>query len=157
MHRRWKADVVMIGSHGRNPLERFFLGSVSHKVAAEARCSVRIVRARGTHSPEGTRIVVGIDGSSDGRRALDEVLARTWGSRTEIHLATVADAFIAVDDQIADFAHGVAEPDAEPAGVAPGACDVLGAVCDGSSGAGPGAGAGGMPPGVLTSYCASAL
>ena len=88
---RWKAGLIIIGSHGRNPLERFFLGSVSHKVAAEARCSVRIVRARGSHSPEGTRIVVGLDGSEDGRRALDEVLTRRWGSRAEVHLVIVAD------------------------------------------------------------------
>ena len=34
--KRWGADIVVIGSHGRNPLEKFFLGSISFKVAAEA-------------------------------------------------------------------------------------------------------------------------
>src|SRR5688500_16862393 len=42
--KRWGADVIVIGSHGRNPLEKFFLGSISYKVAAEAECSVRITR-----------------------------------------------------------------------------------------------------------------
>src|SRR5687768_6690261 len=42
--RRWNADLIVIGSHGRTPLERFFLGSISFKVAAEAHCSVRIAR-----------------------------------------------------------------------------------------------------------------
>ena len=40
----WKADLVVVGSHGRKGLDRFFLGSVSESVARHARCSVEIVR-----------------------------------------------------------------------------------------------------------------
>ena len=40
----WKADVIMMGSHGRKGADRFFLGSVSEAVARHATCSVQIVR-----------------------------------------------------------------------------------------------------------------
>ena len=40
----WKADLIVIGSHGRKGLDRFLLGSVSEFVARHARCSVEIVR-----------------------------------------------------------------------------------------------------------------
>jgi len=40
----WHADLIVVGSHGRKGLNRFFLGSVSEAVARHARCSVEIVR-----------------------------------------------------------------------------------------------------------------
>lgn len=44
---RWGADLVVLGSHGRGPVRRFLLGSVSHSLALHAPCSVEIVRCRG--------------------------------------------------------------------------------------------------------------
>jgi nucleotide-binding universal stress UspA family protein len=41
---KWPADLILIGSHGRKALERFFMGSVSEAVARHAHCSVEIVR-----------------------------------------------------------------------------------------------------------------
>jgi nucleotide-binding universal stress UspA family protein len=41
---RWHADLIVMGSHGRKGLGRFFLGSVSEAVARHASCSVQIVR-----------------------------------------------------------------------------------------------------------------
>src|SRR5687767_12401863 len=38
--REWNADLVAVGAQSHSILERLFLGSVSHKVAAEAPCSV---------------------------------------------------------------------------------------------------------------------
>ena len=40
----WHADLIVLGSHGRRGLRRFFLGSVSEAVARHASCSVQIVR-----------------------------------------------------------------------------------------------------------------
>jgi nucleotide-binding universal stress UspA family protein len=40
----WHADLIVLGSHGRKGLGRFFLGSVSEAVARHAPCSVQIVR-----------------------------------------------------------------------------------------------------------------
>jgi nucleotide-binding universal stress UspA family protein len=40
----WKADLVMLGSHGRRGLNRFLLGSVAEAVVRHAPCSVEVVR-----------------------------------------------------------------------------------------------------------------
>jgi nucleotide-binding universal stress UspA family protein len=44
------ADLVFIGSHGASGLERIVLGSVSERVAREAKCAVMVVRAN-TYEP----------------------------------------------------------------------------------------------------------
>ena len=42
--REWRADLIVLGSHGKTGLDRM-LGSVSDSVAKHAPCSVEIVRA----------------------------------------------------------------------------------------------------------------
>lgn len=43
--RKWDADLIVVGSHGRRGFKRFLLGSVSEAVAMNAHCSVIVVRA----------------------------------------------------------------------------------------------------------------
>ena len=45
--RSWDADLIVLGTHDRRGLKRFFLSSVSAMVATGAHCSVRVVRGRG--------------------------------------------------------------------------------------------------------------
>ena len=47
---RWKADLIVVGSHGYGTWHRFLLGSVSQAVVSHAKCSVEVVRMR-HHSP----------------------------------------------------------------------------------------------------------
>lgn len=42
--RKWDADVIVVGSHGRRGVKRLLLGSVSEAVAMNAHCSVVVVR-----------------------------------------------------------------------------------------------------------------
>ena len=42
--KKWGADLIALGSHGRSGFTRFLLGSVSYAVASHAPCSVEIVR-----------------------------------------------------------------------------------------------------------------
>jgi len=42
---QWKADLIVIGSHGRTSVARFLMGSVSEAVANYAHCSVEVVRS----------------------------------------------------------------------------------------------------------------
>jgi nucleotide-binding universal stress UspA family protein len=44
--RNWGADLVILGSHGRGPLRRLLLGSVSRAVRRSAPCPVQVVRPR---------------------------------------------------------------------------------------------------------------
>jgi hypothetical protein len=41
----WKADCIFVGARGLRRIERFLLGSVSAAVAAQAHCSVEVIRA----------------------------------------------------------------------------------------------------------------
>jgi nucleotide-binding universal stress UspA family protein len=45
------ADLIVVGSHGRSGVSRFFIGSVSDFVVRHAHCPVMVVRGR----PEATR------------------------------------------------------------------------------------------------------
>lgn len=40
----WGANLIVLGSHGYNGWQRFWLGSVSNAIASQAHCSVEIVR-----------------------------------------------------------------------------------------------------------------
>lgn len=42
----WKADLIVLGSHGRRGLDRMLMGSVSESVALHAHCSVEVIRPR---------------------------------------------------------------------------------------------------------------
>lgn len=42
-----RADLIVIGTHGRTGVARFFLGSVASRVAAIAACPVMTVRGKG--------------------------------------------------------------------------------------------------------------
>lgn len=50
---RWRADLIVVGSHGYNALKRFLLGSVSQAVVSHAKCSVEVVRC--DHAKELTK------------------------------------------------------------------------------------------------------
>ena len=41
----WKADMIVLGSHGRTGVGRFLMGSVSQDVVRHAHCSVEIIRS----------------------------------------------------------------------------------------------------------------
>ncbi|MCY7345670.1 MAG: universal stress protein [Pyrinomonadaceae bacterium] len=43
--KEWKADSIFVGARGLGLFKRFFLGSVAAAVAAQAQCSVEVVRA----------------------------------------------------------------------------------------------------------------
>lgn len=89
--RKWNADLIVIGSHGRSPLQKFFLGSVSYKVAAEAHCSVRVFKAHHRADDHTVRVLVATDGSNNSEAAIQEALNRKWPADTKFQLATVVD------------------------------------------------------------------
>jgi nucleotide-binding universal stress UspA family protein len=54
--KKWDADLIVVGSHGRRGFKRFLLGSVSEAVAMNAHCSVVVVRgpARSSRQARGS-------------------------------------------------------------------------------------------------------
>ena len=87
----FSADLILIGSHGRTALGRFFLGSISQKVLTEAKISVRIARGKVEVDPVPPRIVIGFDGSKGAQAAVNTVASRTWSENTEVRLIAATD------------------------------------------------------------------
>ncbi len=87
----WRADLVVVGSRGRARPVRLVLGSVARRVAAEARCCVRVGRASAAEAGGPFRIVVGHDGGESGRAALEAAAQRGWPAPCEIRVVAVDD------------------------------------------------------------------
>jgi nucleotide-binding universal stress UspA family protein len=79
----WKPELIIVGSHGRTALGRFFFGSVSQKVLHGANCSVRIARGKEKSADEPVRLVVGVDGSKDAEAAVNAITRRHWPKGSE--------------------------------------------------------------------------
>jgi nucleotide-binding universal stress UspA family protein len=88
----WQPDLVVVGSHGRSAMGRLLLGSVSHKILAEAQCSVRIGRSRSRTAEAPVRLLIGVDGSPDAEAAVRAVARREWPAGSAARLVTVLDA-----------------------------------------------------------------
>jgi nucleotide-binding universal stress UspA family protein len=63
-------DLIVVGSRGRSPIARFFLGSVAERVVRHAACPVLVARPL---DGELRKMIVGVDGSEWAARALDWV------------------------------------------------------------------------------------
>jgi len=101
----WGADLIVVGSQGRSMLGRMILGSVSQKVATEAKCSVLVGRGRdegrGEKNGSAARIIIGLDGSESSDQVARAVAARTWpgGSLARLVTALVIAPGLNVDQQ----------------------------------------------------------
>jgi len=80
------ADLLVVGARGLGGFKGLLVGSVSQHCLHHAPCPVAVVRDQDDPPSEIRRIVVGIDGSTTSRRALDWALdaARAHRSRVEV-------------------------------------------------------------------------
>jgi len=85
----WKADLIVVGSHGRNVVGRFFLGSISQWLLNQARCSVRVARGKIDEPDFPVRLIVGLDGSPNSWLALEEVARRNWPEKSEVRVVII--------------------------------------------------------------------
>lgn len=102
----WKPDLIVVGSQGKGAVKRFFLGSVSKKIAEEAVCSVRVARGgleKAANAP--TEIVAGASSLPDIERLVRAIGRRAWSGETEVRL-------IAVDDGVSPGRVSAVYPDA---------------------------------------------
>jgi nucleotide-binding universal stress UspA family protein len=85
----WKADLIVMGSHGRGAFGRLLVGSTAQAVLRHATCSVEIVRQRQPKSGkegEGLRVLVATDGSACAEAAVRTIADRPWPAGTEIRV-----------------------------------------------------------------------
>jgi nucleotide-binding universal stress UspA family protein len=87
----WGADLIIVGSHGYNALERLWLGSVSRAVVSSAECSVEIARSRKSAAAgrKEMRILLAVDGSDFSDAAVEEIANRPWPGGSEVHVVSV--------------------------------------------------------------------
>lgn len=83
---RFGADLLVVGTHGYNAFERFWLGSVSRAIASHAHCSVEIVRqpTEAATGDKALRILLATDGSDCGNLAVEEIAERPWPAGSEV-------------------------------------------------------------------------
>ena len=86
-----KADLIVMGAHGTSAAARLFLGSVSQKVAMEAKCNVHVIRGDQEIKKKSLKILIALDGSIASHLAVKRIAERIWTGGTEIHLVTAVD------------------------------------------------------------------
>jgi nucleotide-binding universal stress UspA family protein len=99
---RERHTLLVVGSHGRGRLAGFVLGSTANEVIRKAPCSVLIARTRSGRERFPSKIVVGVDGSSQSAAAYGE--ARRLAERFDAELwPVVAHGGKLVDRRLVDL------------------------------------------------------
>lgn len=88
--REWKANLIALGAVGHGAIERTLLGSVSHKIANSATCSVRVSRGYLPDRQGPVRLLLAHDGQPGAATAVSQVAARCWPRGSEILLVACA-------------------------------------------------------------------
>jgi nucleotide-binding universal stress UspA family protein len=109
----WRPDLIVVGSHRRSALVRFFLGSVSQGVLHSARCSVRVARGPLEEPGRPVRVIVGVDGSKGAKVAINAVAERHWPPGSEVRLVngTWAVPQFASEQMVVDLEEWIAAED----------------------------------------------
>jgi len=81
----WKADLILMGSHGRGAFGRLLVGSTVQAVLRHAGCSVEIVR-EGRERSGGMRVLIPTDGSECATLAVRAVAGQPWPAGTEMRV-----------------------------------------------------------------------
>jgi nucleotide-binding universal stress UspA family protein len=93
--KRFKADLILMGSRGLSDIQGFLLGSISRAVASSARCSVLVVKQP---TPKLTHVALAVDDSKHSRAAARFLRSRILPDSATVTILTSA------ESPITDFA-----------------------------------------------------
>ena len=93
------AGLIVVGSRGKNPMQRLLLGSVAESVVSHAPCPVLVVRQEAQEETEASgtsrtslfpgRLLLATDGSEDAELALGVAVELSNTTGSELHVMTV--------------------------------------------------------------------
>ncbi|MDO9264766.1 MAG: universal stress protein, partial [Desulfosalsimonadaceae bacterium] len=92
-----QVDLVIVATHGRSGLKRFFLGSVTERLIRTLPCPLLVLRGETEDAVAGLqkfpfkRILVGCDFSSDSDLAFENSLSMAQEFESELHLVHVVE------------------------------------------------------------------
>ena len=96
--RKWKADLVVVGSNEAGALTRLLLGSTARAVLRHAPCAVEIVRPRSGAETgvveKGMKVLVATDGSECSLAALHSVAGRPWPEGSKFKVVSIPEPFM---------------------------------------------------------------
>jgi nucleotide-binding universal stress UspA family protein len=84
----WAADLILVGSNGRGPIRRAFLGSVSDELVRAASCPVLVAKRRLTRFE---RMLLATDGSLHAQAAVRFVAALAVPPTAELRVCAVSE------------------------------------------------------------------
>lgn len=97
--KKWKADLIVMGSHGNGGYNDDGLGSVCLRVTAHAPCSVRIIQDGNSNFSDKkgpskipsvqSRILLPINESKNSMAAVDEVMNQPWPAGAKVQVLVV--------------------------------------------------------------------
>jgi len=97
-----KADLIVMGTHGRSAASQIFLGSVAEEVVREASCPVFSVKREDEAKSLGemVRVLVPVDFSTTSTAAINKAVEMAVPAATELHLLHVLEQPIMVPPDV---------------------------------------------------------
>lgn len=117
--REQRVDLIAMSTHGRNGLNRVFMGSVTEDVLRHADAPLLVCRP-GMRTREWRPIIVPLDGSSQAEKILPLAASLTRELRATLHVVRVAFPVISPEG-VGEF--GVPVPSEDPAPYLAGVCE----------------------------------
>jgi len=91
---RWPADLIVMATHGRKGVARALVGSVTQRVVSDSPVPVLLLRPGGHRVAHLTTLLVPLDGTPEGARALGAALPLAQETGARIVLLQVVEPFI---------------------------------------------------------------
>jgi nucleotide-binding universal stress UspA family protein len=96
--KKWKADLVVVGSNEAGALTRLLLGSTARAVLRHAPCAVEVVRPRTNGETaileKAMKVLIATDGSECSLAALHSVASRPWPEGSKFKVISIPEPFM---------------------------------------------------------------
>lgn len=99
----WKPDLLIVGSHGRSAVGKWFFGSVSEVLLYQVSCPVLLIRpakesnklanseASETASAAWSKVIVAVEDSGQSQLLVDQIVSHKWPDHTVFTVVHVLD------------------------------------------------------------------